>query len=98
CGGCGSKPDYVYALLDGKWGIVSFENKTLLPFEYEFPGDKGMRSGNWVTNLTKENRELIINIASGKEDYEEDYKESKVVNGFLEQKKGRKYDLVYLDA
>lgn len=98
CGGCGSKPDYVYALLDGKWGIVSFENKTLLPFEYEFPGHQGMRSGNWVTNLTKENRELIINIASGKEYFEADYQESKLVNGFLALKKGRKYALVNSDG
>src|SRR5699024_10219117 len=87
CGGWGMKPDYAYALRDGKWGIVNFHNKTLVPFEYEFPGHQGMRSGNWVANLTKGDRELIINIATGKVYFETDYQDLKLVNGFLALKK-----------
>src|SRR5690606_31780598 len=52
CGGCGRKPDYVYAQQNGKWGIVSFDNRTLVPFAYEHSHWNGMRSGVWVSSFT----------------------------------------------
>jgi len=66
CGGCTRTSDYVYAKKDGKWGIVGFNGKVLVPFVYEH-GHHQMRSDNWVLSFSKENRPVIVNIKSRQE-------------------------------
>ncbi|HWV75128.1 MAG TPA: WG repeat-containing protein [Pseudosphingobacterium sp.] len=83
CGGCGLKPSYLYAKRNGKWGIISWEGKELLPFEYEHE-HVGMRSDNWVQSFSKNGKKLIVHIPTRREfvlDEESAY--PKVVSGLL---------------
>ncbi|MGK9127081.1 WG repeat-containing protein [Olivibacter sp. SA151] len=83
CGGCGRKPSYVYASHNGKWGILDWNGKELLPFIYEH-GHYGMRSDNWVESFTKNGKRLIVHIPTRKEflaDEQDDY--PKIVAGLL---------------
>lgn len=98
CGGCGMKPNYIYAKSNEKWGIVNFENEVLVPFEYDFPAHGNMRSGNWVTNLEKQDKSLIINLSSKEVYIESEYEDMRIVNDFLALKKNGKFALVNSDG
>ncbi|MDR7129536.1 hypothetical protein J2X69_001881 [Algoriphagus sp. 4150] len=94
CGGCGRKSDYVYAKKNGKWGIVSFDNKVLVPFEYDHH-HWGMRSDEWVQSFQKNGGRLIVNIPTKKEYVEDEYGHFELLNnGALSLKKNGKYGLV----
>ena len=67
CDGCGRKSAYVYAQQHGKWGVIDFHNRELIPFTYEHSHWAGMRSDRWISSFTKNGEELNIHIPSGKE-------------------------------
>src|SRR5699024_826924 len=67
-----------------------------ITFLTSYPDHRDIHS--FPTRRSSDLRELIINIASGKEYFEADYQESKLVNGFLALKKGGKYALVNSDG
>lgn len=66
CGGCTMSSDYVYAKKGGKWGIIAFDGKILVPFEYDHQHQQ-MRSDNWVQSFSKNNSPVIVNIKSRQE-------------------------------
>lgn len=83
CGGCGRKSTYVYASRGGKWGIINWNERELLPFEYDHE-HVGMRSDNWVQSFTKNGKQLLIHIPTKKEfpaDARDNY--PKIVAGLL---------------
>ncbi|EDM34222.1 hypothetical protein PBAL39_17344 [Pedobacter sp. BAL39] len=66
CGGCVKTSDYVYANKGGKWGIVGFDGKVKVPFEYDHQHHQ-MRSDNWIQSFSKNKVPVIVNIVSKKE-------------------------------
>lgn len=66
CGGCDRRPTYAYAQKDGKWGIIDFQGKVLVDFEYDHE-HWGMRSDEWVQSFTKDGRVLLVHIPTRKE-------------------------------
>ncbi|WP_161554566.1 WG repeat-containing protein [Sinomicrobium soli] len=66
CWGCGLKSDYVYASMDDRWGVVSFENKVLVPFLYEHE-HWGMRSDDWVQAFKRDGVPVLIYIPDARE-------------------------------
>jgi hypothetical protein len=66
CGGCTMSSEYVYAKKDGKWGIIDFDGKVRIPFEYDHQHQQ-MRSDNWVQSFSKNNIPVIVNIKSRQE-------------------------------
>lgn len=94
CGGCGNKSDYVYAMKGDKWGIVSFQNKVLIPFEYSHE-HYFMRSDSWVLAFQKNGGKVVVHIPSGKEYNHSNYEAIELLgNGLLALKKGKKYGAV----
>jgi WG repeat protein len=65
CGGCGLPSDYVLAKKNGKWGVVSFRNEVLVPFEYDHQ-HMNMRSDEWVMSLQHDDHFTLINMQTGK--------------------------------
>lgn len=65
CYGCNTKGTYVFAQKDGKWGVVSFKNEVLVPFEYDHE-HMNMRSDEWIESLYKDNRKYSINLKTNK--------------------------------
>ncbi|MEH6304160.1 WG repeat-containing protein [Olivibacter sp. CPCC 100613] len=83
CGGCGRSPSYVYASRQGKWGIIDWDGKELLPFIYEH-AHFGMRSDNWVESFAKNGKRLIVHIPTKKEFLTDESGEyPKIVAGLL---------------
>lgn len=66
CGGCGQKGNYLMAGKNGKWGVIDFNRKQLAPFVYDHSHSR-MRSDNWVTSFTRNNKPVMLNLANGKE-------------------------------
>ena len=66
CSGCGHKSDYIYAQQNGKWGIIGFDNRVLVPFAYEHNHWRGMRSDAWVRSFTENGHGLAIHIPTGR--------------------------------
>ena len=66
CGGCMKTSDYVYAKSGGKWGILGFDGKVRVPFEYDHQHQQ-MRSDNWVQSFSKNNVPVIVNVNSGQQ-------------------------------
>lgn len=65
CYGCNTKGDYVFAQKDGKWGVMSFKNEILVPFEYDHE-HINMRSDEWIESLYKDGRKYSINLRTKK--------------------------------
>lgn len=61
CYGCEAKGTYTFAQLKGKWGVINFQNKILIPFEYDHQ-HTNMRSDEWVNCLFKNGKQLSINL------------------------------------
>lgn len=61
CGGCGRKSPYVYAQKGGKWGIVNWDEKVLVPFAFEH-AHRAMRSDNWIASFSQNGKDVIVNI------------------------------------
>ncbi|WP_343672081.1 WG repeat-containing protein [Chitinophaga sp.] len=61
CYGCSAKGDYVLAKKDGKWGVVSFKNEVLVPFEYDHE-HMNMRSDEWIESFYKNDQKMSINL------------------------------------
>ncbi|MBC9797114.1 WG repeat-containing protein [Sinomicrobium weinanense] len=80
CGGCGRKSDYVYAQKDGKWGIVSFNNKVLVPFWYEHT-PMNMRSDEWVMSFKRNGAPVVVYIPTAKEF--KDFTDAELIRGGL---------------
>lgn len=98
CGGCGRKGDYLFAEKEGKWGIVDFNNKVLLPFEYEHE-HSFMRSDNWILALKKNGQDLAINLDLKKEYAAPEYADMSVVgDGLLKARKNGRYGLIDADG
>ena len=66
CGGCGQKPLYAYAQKNGKWGVIDFQGKVLVYFNYDHE-HLGMRSDEWVQSFSKDGHALLIHIPTRKE-------------------------------
>ncbi|HWV69492.1 WG repeat-containing protein [Chitinophaga sp.] len=98
CGGCGSKGDYLFAQKDGKWGIIDFNNKVLIPFAYEHE-HFFMRSDNWVTSLKKNGQDVTISLGDKKEYAAPEYTDMTITNnGSLRARKNGKYGLIGEDG
>jgi len=65
CYGCNTKGDYIFAQKDGKWGVVSFKNEVLVPFEYDHE-HMNMRSDEWIESLYKNDQKMSINLKTKK--------------------------------
>lgn len=98
CGGCGIKPEYFYAKKDGYWGLVGFDGKLWLPFEYEFPQHSYMRGDQWVVNLQRDGQELLIHLGTGTHYFNKDYDDVLVLNDFMALKKGGLFALFNRDG
>lgn len=85
CGGCGSGSPYLYAQKGGKWGVIDWNEKILVPFEYEHT-HHSMRSDNWVRSFSKEGQPLIVHIPTKKE-----FRDAEVLMGLLVIKKDNLY-------
>lgn len=97
CFRCESKGDYVFAALNGRWGIINFNNEVLLPFEYEHR-HINMRSDEWVMSFYKNDQPLTINLKTKKVDSSgvQDIPENGIdymTDGFARIKKGDKYGM-----
>ncbi|MBV8253519.1 MAG: WG repeat-containing protein [Chitinophaga sp.] len=98
CGGCGTQSNYVFAKKNGKWGILNFNNETLLPFEYGHE-HFGMRSDNWIKSLFKNDEQLIINLQQKKVYSSPEYTDMEVLdNGLLRAKHNGYYGLIGEDG
>jgi len=95
CGGCSGGVDYAYASKNGKWGVVGFDGKVLLPFSYEHPAHYGMRSDNWVTSFEQNGHRVVINLATQKVYSDSEYDDMQVISGALCLKnKAGKYGII----
>ncbi|WP_126974366.1 WG repeat-containing protein [Gynurincola endophyticus] len=95
CGGCGKAASYVYAKKGNKWGIIDWNEKVLIPFEYNHY-HSGMRSDNWVQTFSKSETEFaILNLAS-KEVF--DFRKGKIIGGSLIYQKDGKFGLYSQNA
>ena len=94
CYGCSLKGDYVFAKKAGKWGIVDFHHKQLLPFEYEHQHVQ-MRSDEWVYSLLKNGQPVVINLQTGSEEpynlgeWDRDQKEALQGGFYIDNKSDR---------
>lgn len=61
CGGCSTEAHYVYAKKDGKWGVIDWKEKILVPFEYEHE-HRSMRNDVWVASFSRNGKEVIVHI------------------------------------
>lgn len=61
CGGCGAGSSYVYAKKGGKWGIISWDEKVLVPFAFEHK-HRSMRSDEWVKSFSQNGKDVIVHI------------------------------------
>ncbi|SHL62551.1 WG containing repeat-containing protein [Chitinophaga jiangningensis] len=94
CGGCGRKGDYLFAKKNGKWGIINFNNETLLPFEYDHE-HYYMRSDNWVRSLKRGDKEVVINLDTKKEYHGPDYTDMDVLSaGMLKARHNGLFGLI----
>jgi hypothetical protein len=95
CGGCGMASDYVLAKKNGKWGVVGFNNKTLVPFEYEHEHFR-MRGDEWVMSFRRKGTFVLINMRTHKVFSSPEYQfPDEVLWGNLAcLKKNRQYGLV----
>ncbi|SEA22957.1 GLPGLI family protein [Arachidicoccus rhizosphaerae] len=98
CYGCEVGGDYCFAEKNGKWGVIDFNNKVLLPFEYDHE-HWNMRSDNWVTCLYKNGQQLIINLKTGSEkvcppERATQTDSTQLAQGFVSVRKGDKYGLL----
>lgn len=95
CGGCSLASDYVLASKNGKWGVIGFDNKVRVPFEYEHE-HWGMRSDEWVQSLQRKGKQVLINMNTGKIFAEPEYEfpENLLWNGLVCLIKNKKYGLV----
>ncbi|PSL47942.1 WG repeat protein [Chitinophaga niastensis] len=96
CGGCETKSDYVFAQKNGKWGVVSFNNEILIPFEYDHQHIQ-MRSDEWVYCLFKEGKQMVINLHTKEAKTapaEEEEDDEQLANGFVMHRKKDKYGLL----
>ncbi len=101
CYGCEADGDYCFAKKDGKWGVIDFHNKVLLPFEYEHK-HRNMRSDEWVASLFKDGKQLLINLKTKKEKpwdcncgaSASENDSTEVAQGFIRVRKGDKYGLL----
>jgi WG containing repeat len=98
CGGCGAKGGYVFAQQNGQWGVVDFNNKVLVPFEYEHE-HSFMRSDNWVLCFKKKGAEVVLNMGTGKEYLSPEYSDMELIgNNLLKAKKNGHYGLINEDG
>lgn len=65
CYGCTTRGNYIFAQKNGKWGVVSFQNEVLVPFEYDHE-HMNMRSDEWIESLYKNNQKMSINLKTKK--------------------------------
>jgi len=95
CGGCGLASDYVLASKNGKWGVIGFDNKVRVPFEYEHEHFY-MRSDEWVQSLQRKGKQVLINMKTGKIFAEPEYEfpEDVLWNDLVCLIKNKKYGLV----
>ncbi|MGO4291220.1 WG repeat-containing protein [Chitinophaga sp. RAB17] len=98
CSGCGRKGDYVFAQQNGLWGVVTFNNEILVPFEYEHE-HYFMRSDNWVLCFKKKGQEVVLNMGTKKEYVSPEYTNMELIgNGLLKAKKNGYYGLINEDG
>lgn len=98
CGGCGAKGGYVFAQQNGQWGVVDFNNKVLVPFEYEHE-HSFMRSDNWVLCFKKKGAEVVLNMGTNKEYLAPEYTDMELIgNSLLKAKKNGHYGLINEDG
>lgn len=95
CGGCSLASDYVLASKNKKWGVIGFDNKVRVPFEYEHE-HFGMRSDEWVHSLQRKGKQVLINMNTGKLFAEPEYEfpENILWNNLLCLIKNKKYGLL----
>lgn len=95
CGGCSLASDYVLANKNKKWGVIGFDNKMRVPFEYEHE-HFGMRSDEWVHSLQRKGKQVLINMNTGKIFAEPEYEfpENILWNNLVCLIKNKKYGLV----
>lgn len=93
CGGCGLASDYVLARKNGKWGVVGFDNKIRVPFEYEHEHFR-MRSDEWVLSLQRKGKQVLINTNTGMLWAEPEYHVQDIWNGLACLVKNNKSGLV----
>lgn len=95
CGGCSLASDYVLASKNKKWGVIGFDNKVRVPFEYEHE-HSGMRSDEWVHSLYRKGKRVLINMNTGKIFAEPEYEfpDDMLWNGLVCLIKNNKYGLL----
>ncbi len=101
CYGCEAKGNYLFAKKAGKWGVIDFQNKVLLPFEYEHE-HAHMRSDEMILSLYKNGEQLWINLKTKEElpykahlEKTVDMPDTVVVaQGFMRIEKQEKYGLI----
>jgi hypothetical protein len=93
CGGCGLSSDYVLARKNGKWGVVGFDNKIRIPFEYDHQHFR-MRSDEWVLSLQRKGKQVLINMKTGKVFAEPEYDIHDIWNGLACLAKNKRSGLV----
>lgn len=96
CGGCGSASNYVYAKKGGKWGILSWDERVLIPFEYDHEHGY-MRNDNWVRSFSKQGQALVVHIPTQKE-YAIDKWEDSLLSGNLVLKQQDTFGLINGDG
>ncbi|BAV06227.1 WG containing repeat-containing protein [Filimonas lacunae] len=83
CGGCERAGNYVMAMQNGKWGAIDFAGNVLVPFLYDHQ-HMNMRSDEWILSFTRNDKQYIINVTSGREFPVDNLDENYVLhNGFL---------------
>ncbi|AYD47782.1 WG repeat-containing protein [Arachidicoccus soli] len=98
CYSCEAKGNYSFAEKNGKWGVINFQNKVLLPFEYDHH-HWNMRSDEWVNCLYKNGKQLAINLHTKQVDtcnfaQEQNEDTTQLAQGFRLIRKKEKYGLL----
>ncbi len=91
CGGCSKTANYVYASKNAKWGIINWQEKVLVPFQYDHQ-HRNMRSDNWVQSFAKNGQAVVVNIVTNKE-LEWNDASGFINNNLLVYKKDGKYGI-----
>ncbi|WP_084163851.1 WG repeat-containing protein [Olivibacter sitiensis] len=85
CGGCAMRSSYLYAQRNGKWGIIDWDGKVLVPFQYEHAHHQ-MRNDHWVASFSKDGKPVIVHIPTQKEFFH-----GTLMEGVLVTKENDKY-------
>ena len=92
CGGCGMHSSYLYAQLEGQWGIIDWKENVLVPFQYQHVHQQ-MRSDQWVASFSKDNHAVIVHIPTQKEFFH-----GELAGSLLIAKENNKYGVYNAEA